>query len=145
MMVITGQLAVRAVTALALCAGLASCDANPRPARAFSDSAVQKLYSLPVPDYAGTARLAKQITQTCPRYRFDSGLYANVNKKRNAEGRGSTAAKTQSGGVDVMTSVLTREFQSDYGVTVGQSDLCAAADQEAAKNSALASLLAPTR
>lgn len=139
-----GQLLFRALSAVALCAGLAACDANSRPARAFSDPAVQKLYGLPVPDYAGTARLAQQITVSCTRYRFDIAVYSNVNKKRNAEGRGSTAAKTLTGGVDVMTSVLTREFQGDYGVTVGQSDLCAAADQESAKNSALASLLAPT-
>ena len=138
------QISVKALSILALCAGLAACDANSRPARAFSDPAVQKLFSLPVPDYAGTARLAQQVTKSCPRYRFDSAVYANVNKKRNAEGRGSTAAKSLTGGVDVMTSVLTREFQGDYGVTVGQSDLCTAADQESAKNSALAALLAPT-
>ncbi|MEP2030082.1 MAG: hypothetical protein ABJI96_15380 [Paracoccaceae bacterium] len=136
---------VRAVCAVAFCAGLAACDANSRPARSLSDPAVQKLYALPLPDYAGTARLAQQIGKSCPRYRFDSGLYSKVNEKRNKEGRGSTAARTQSGGVDVMTSVLTREFQSDYGVTVGQSDLCTAADQEAAKNTALAALLAPAR
>lgn len=136
---------MRPIAILALCVGLTACDSNSRPARSFSDPAVQKLYALPVPDYAGTARLAQQIAQSCPRYRFDSGLYSKVNEKRNKEGRGSTAAKTQSGGVDVMTSVLTREFQSDYGVTVGQSDVCAAADQESAKNTALAALLAPSK
>lgn len=140
-----GQVVFKGSSAIALCVGLAACDANSRPARAFSDPAVQKLYSQPVPDYAGTARLAQQITGSCPRYRFDTAVYSNVNKKRNAEGRGSTAAKTQSGGVDVMTSVLAREFQATYGVTVGQSDLCAAADQESTKNTALASLLAPKR
>ena len=134
---------VRLVGAVALCAGLAACDASPKPARAFSDPAVQKLYMLPVPDYVGTTRLARQVAQACPGYSYDQAQDFQVNEKRNAEGRGSVAALSQSGGVDVMTDVIRREFQAKYGVTVGQDNLCEAADQDSAANTALAALLVP--
>ena len=143
MISLTGSAATRLLGVLALSFGLTACETAPKAARSFSDPAVQKLYMLPVPDYYGTIRLAKQVAQACPRYRFDQAQDFQVNEKRNAEGRGSVAALSQGGAIDVMADVLKREFQAKYDVVVGQDNLCAAADQDYAKNTALASLLVP--
>lgn len=145
MMLLSGTASGKLALIAVLCGGLAACSSSPKPARDFSDPAVQKLYNLPVGDYYGTINLAKQVAQSCPRYRFDQAQDHQINEKRNAEGRGSVAALSQSGAVSVMSDVLKREFQARHGVTVGQDNLCAAADGEYSKNTALASVLVPVK
>jgi hypothetical protein len=136
---------MRIALGVTMLTAIAACNASPKPARAFSDPAVQTLYMLPVPDYYGTIRLAQQVAQSCPSYSFDQAQDYQVTEKRNVEGRGSVAAAAQPGAIDVMSDVLKREFQAKYDVTVGQDNLCAGADQEYAKNTALAAVLVPVK
>ena len=136
----------KAVVAALSLAALSACAMSPQPAREFSDPAVQRLFNASIPEYYAALNIAGQIAKTCPRYTYDSVLDLQVNERRNVEGRGSREAMTMSRGIELETAVARRSFNARHGVDLdlGRGDLCAAADAEAARQSAIAAVLVPT-
>ncbi|WP_439156190.1 hypothetical protein [Yoonia sp.] len=123
---------------------LAACATGPQAARSFDDPAVQKLFSLPTPQYYATTALASRIAANCARYTYDSVLDVQINQKRNEVGRGSLSAMGLRDAIDVETDVTIRSFAAKHGVDVqAGDDLCPAADAEMLEASALSAVLIP--
>ncbi len=97
----------------------------------------------PVPEYYAEVGLAAQVAQACPRYRFDDALYAEMAARRSAAGEGDRAALGQRDAIEAMGDIRLREFRARHGTVPGQGDVCAAADAEIARGSALSALLVP--
>ncbi len=123
---------------------LSGCADVPSAARSFDDPAVQKLYALSVAEYYANLRLASDIANSCDRYTFDQSLDLDINERRSAEGRGSISALRQRNSIDAMSDIRTREFRAKYGVAPGEGDVCDAADQEVAQQTALSAVLVPS-
>ncbi len=123
---------------------LAACESGPQAARSFDDPAVQQLFTMPTPQYYATLKLATQVAQSCPRYRYDSILDAQINERRNEVGRGSLSAAGLTNQIDLENDVAQRSFAAKHGVDPSTgADLCAAADTETQEGSALSAMLVP--
>ncbi|MEP1537551.1 MAG: hypothetical protein ABJQ34_16380 [Paracoccaceae bacterium] len=129
---------------LALAVVATGCSSGlPPAARDFDDPAVVRLFAQPIPEYYANLRLAQRIAASCDRYRFDQSLDLDISEQRQKEGRGSVAALRHRSSIDAMTDIRTREFRAKYGVAPGEGDVCGAADQEVAQNTALSAVLVP--
>lgn len=129
---------------LAIVVAVSACtDTVPPASRGFDDPAVVRLNALPIPEYYANLRLAGDIAENCDRYRYDLSLDLAVNERRNREGRGSFAALRERSSIDAMEDIRTREFRAKYGVAPGEGDVCDAADQESAQQTALSAVLVP--
>ncbi|MGJ8622260.1 MAG: hypothetical protein ACSHW1_05735 [Yoonia sp.] len=122
--------------------GLAACATN-GAMRSMDDPSVQKLFTMPTPQYYANLTLANQVAQSCPRYSYDAALDQMLNEARNEAGRGSLAAISQRGAIEVETDVAARSFAAKHGVDVSFDDLCAAGDAEVLEGSGLSALLIP--
>ncbi|MEP3637855.1 MAG: hypothetical protein ABJN14_11410 [Paracoccaceae bacterium] len=129
---------------LAMFVAATGCSSGlPPPARDFDDQAVLRLFAQPIPEYYANLRLARNIAASCNRYRYDQSLDLQISERRNQEGRGSLAALRERSSIDAMTDIRTREFRAKYGVAPGEGDVCDAADQETAQETALSAVLVP--
>ncbi|WP_106743968.1 hypothetical protein [Yoonia maritima] len=122
---------------------LAACATGPGAARSFDDPAVQKLYNMSTPMYYATLKLANDVARSCPRYRYDAILDAELNEKRNEIGRGSLSAIPLRVAIETETGVSERSFVAKHGVELTGADLCGAADAETLEGTALSALLVP--
>ena len=122
---------------------LAACATGSGAARSLDDPAVQQLDAMSIPRYYATVGIASQIAQNCARYRYDAVLDAELNEKRNAEGRGSLSAIGLRNAIDTEKDVSERSFAAKHAVELSGADLCPAADAETLENSALSAMLVP--
>ncbi|WP_208351249.1 hypothetical protein [Pseudaestuariivita rosea] len=109
-----------------------------------SDPRVQTLLEWPVPEYYANLRVARRIADQCPRYSFDRRLDSNIAEQRSGTGRGPLAAAGQRGAIDLEFGVKRRSFEAIHQVDLDSSNLCAAGDDERARNTPLSVLLVPT-
>ncbi|WP_333715190.1 hypothetical protein [Yoonia sp.] len=126
-----------AVLALAACERGSSLDLN--------EPAVQRLYTMSVPEYYATLTLAQRVAQGCAQYAYDTGLDTQLNDARNEVGRGSLSAFGLRNAIELETDVTRRSFEVKHAVDVSADDLCAAGDAEVLEGSPLAAMLIPIR
>jgi len=114
-----------------------------RSFRSFDHPGVQALFQQSVPSYYATVTLARTLGGTCPRYDLDDVLLADLDARREAEGRGPSAAILDRAAIEVETDVSARQFQVKHAIGLGRDPGCAAIDRELIENTALSALLVP--
>lgn len=115
-----------------------------RPAFFGDPAAIAALQQLPTPQYAASLDIAKTIASGCAGYSYNLPLERNVDALRNAEDRGTVAARGAANAVALEIDVTTRSLQARYMIDdLALGDRCAVAAGEVARQSGIGALLLP--
>ena len=109
----------------------------------ISAPGMQALLALPLPEMSAKIRMAQRIASDCDRYAMNADLLRAIPLARPDAADGALEAIRARAGMDLLTDVEIRSFQARHNVTVGQDNLCSAADWERANGSAIGTLLVP--
>lgn len=105
----------------------------------IGDSRAQTLMRLDGPQHYAERRVAKQLADGCPGYKYDSKLAQDMSNARSKAG--ALASTQQSGAIDLEADIKRRSLAAAYGGDFYGLDACAVLDGETTKQSPLSVLV----